>query len=230
MEIQGRSEFSFLHSVMMASRRGPSTGHSHAHGKTNGGDYARHLVGVSVMIMKAIRNDLGMPLVNEGMLSNFVSTLLRHSGVSYSTLLCGLLYLLRFRHALPTKNGDQLKLKSTNPLYVMVMFVVSLMLGSKFLHDRHASNQAWAQSAYLPVELVNAAEIDFLHIIQHRLHVDQVIFQRWVAYLFQPRQPTVESKLRTPMASVVPSAASSPLSYEEQEPEIIIGMKRKSPL
>lgn len=157
-------------------------------------DYARYLTDVSVLILRSIRTDFctqSLPPVDH-QLPSFVANLFRQSKVSYSVLLAGLLYLLRFRHALLTKGPREAASRSKSmmdprhPLFTFVVFVVALLLASKFLNDRHSSNGIWAETTGLSMGDLNRGEIFFLNVIDHRLHMENEVFQRWLTYLFQP--------------------------------------------
>ncbi|KAI9280445.1 hypothetical protein BY458DRAFT_500700 [Sporodiniella umbellata] len=63
------------------------------------------------------------------------------------------------------------------------MFLASLMLASKYLHDRNYQNKAWAQLTGLKLEEINAAEMAFLHLIDYRLYVSKPTFDQWYTQL-----------------------------------------------
>jgi hypothetical protein len=117
-------------------------------------------------------------------LSHFVATVFRHSKVSYSVLLTGLLYLLRFRHAFSTPQGCVHPVCAINT--VVIVFVTSLVLSNKFLHDRHVSNATWAAHTGIPAIEINRGEIFFLNVINHQLNVEQAAFHKWMSILFHP--------------------------------------------
>lgn len=154
----------------------------------------------------------------EGDLCRYVAAVFRHSKVSYSVLLTGLLYLLRFRHhmagrlavagcaivrALEQSQGGGLLLS---------IFVSALLLSNKFLHDRHSSNENWAGFSGLGVRDVNRGEILFLTVVDHQINIDPVAFHKWTGILFQPgnlaqyQRPPPDNQV----PSVVPDGASQP--------------------
>ncbi|KAF9179799.1 hypothetical protein BGZ51_004500 [Haplosporangium sp. Z 767] len=63
------------------------------------------------------------------------------------------------------------------------MFLAALILASKFQQDRTYSNKAWSKISGLPVSEINVNEITFLNLIDYRLFVSQVVFQKWVTIL-----------------------------------------------
>lgn len=180
-----------------------STGSNDSLGAT---DFARYLIGtllfrspakdsvdVTVTILRTIQADLipqfggsKLGLRAEHDPSHFISAVFRHSRVSYSVLLTGLLYMLRFRHYIAMRPLPCI-LPCAMSNVIMLVFVSSIMLSNKYLHDRHASNLTWSSYTGFPLEEINRGEIFFLNVIQHELLVDQSSFQKWLAILFQPR-------------------------------------------
>lgn len=150
-------------------------------------------VDVTVSMLKSIQQDLTRLEVicfpwGELDLSHFVAAVFRHSKVSYSVLLTALLYILRFRHAFSNNPLDVMNISKCLPSSntVLVVFVSALVLSSKFLHDRHTSNLAWASHTGISSAEINRGEIFFLNVIQHQLSVDQTAFHKWMTILFQP--------------------------------------------
>lgn len=69
---------------------------------------------------------------------------------------------------------------------VPALFITSLVLANKFLHDRHISNVTWSTHAGLPTAEINRGEMAFLEALGHRLVVEQIAFEKWIAALFNP--------------------------------------------
>lgn len=69
---------------------------------------------------------------------------------------------------------------------IFELFVTSLMLSSKYLNDRNASNSAWSKISGIPLESLNIIEMKLLSVIEYKLHVEVDLFDRWIKFLFQP--------------------------------------------
>jgi hypothetical protein len=176
-------------------------------------------------MLKNIQQDLaklGLIAIpwSEHNLVNFVSSVFRHSKVSYSVLLTALLYLLRFRHSFSRRPACATSTPfSSNTL--LIVFVSALVLSNKFLHDRHSSNQIWSAYTGISTAELNRGEIFFLNTIQHQLFVDQGAFQKWMSVLFQPKNllpyqiPQADNQV--PKMS---SAHESDACYRKQEPSM----------
>lgn len=143
-------------------------------------------------MLKSIQQDLakqgmiGYPC-SEFNLRNFASSVFRQSRVSYSVLLIALLYLLRFRHYFVMRRRPCSSSLPSAPHLLPIILISSLVLSTKFLHDRHSSNQVWATMTGVPTIDINRGELFFLNVIQHQLCVDQGAFQKWMSMLFQPK-------------------------------------------
>ncbi|KAJ1569195.1 hypothetical protein HK096_003919 [Nowakowskiella sp. JEL0078] len=59
------------------------------------------------------------------------------------------------------------------------MFLSALVIAGKYLQDQAYSNRAWAKISGLAVEEVNQNEVEFLKIIDYRLHVNNDTFISW---------------------------------------------------
>lgn len=138
-------------------------------------------------------------------LSPFVAAVFRHTRISYSVVLTGLLYLLRFRHACAQKKHQYVKIPFQEN-GVIILFVTCLLLANKFLHDRHPSNAMWAVNTGLTLSEINKGELYFLTVIQHELKVDKESFQKWMTILFQPKHL---APYQLPIDHHVPSKQSS---------------------
>lgn len=73
---------------------------------------------------------------------------------------------------------------------IFELFVTSLMLSSKYLNDRNASNSAWSKISGIPLESLNIIEMKILSVIEYKLHVEVDLFDRWIKFLFQPTNIT----------------------------------------
>lgn len=63
------------------------------------------------------------------------------------------------------------------------MFLASLMVASKYLHDKNYRNKAWAKISGLGIQEINAAEMAFLRLIDYKLHVSKPTFDKWYTML-----------------------------------------------
>lgn len=100
---------------------------------------------------------------------HFVREILKRSQTTYTTAQIAIVYLFQM-----IKQYNQQR--STFPHHGIHccgrrMFLASLVVASKFLHDKTYRNSAWASMAQLPVQEVNLAERVFLQICQYQLYV-----------------------------------------------------------
>ncbi|KAG2225792.1 hypothetical protein INT45_011460 [Circinella minor] len=63
------------------------------------------------------------------------------------------------------------------------MFLASLMVSSKYLHDKNYRNRAWAKISGLDIKEINAAELAFLRLIDYKLYVSKPTFDKWYTLL-----------------------------------------------
>ncbi len=137
------------------------------------------------MIVKFLESFQGLckiPLgISKHSIQGFVRHILHQSRISYATVATGLLYLLWGKQAL---KGHMSKYRKNINLYEI--FVVALVLSSKYLNDRNASNSAWSRISGISLENLNRMEMLLLSVIEYRLHVEVDLFNRWVKFLFQP--------------------------------------------
>lgn len=170
-------------------------------------DYARYLVDMSVSMLHNHATILGgcsqrQRSREEGSLAMQVGHILKQTGLTYSIVLTGLLYLARF-HKRSTRSEAAKKIKS---LYVL--FVLTMMLANKFLCDRPISNYGWSKYARLHPATINRQEVSFLKTIDYELHVDAFYFQQWVRHLLAPTRLS-HYQMRLPPTPV----------YELEEPK-----------
>lgn len=115
----------------------------------------------------------------------YIVAVFRYSKISYSVLFAALLYLLRFRQA------RSCAYKSYNDAIILptlpVIFVASLIIANKFLHDQHCSNAIWTCFSGISLNDLNRGEVYFLEALDHRLLIEPGSFQRWILLLFQPQ-------------------------------------------
>lgn len=153
-------------------------------------------VDVTVTVLKAVERDLALRgcrlrMWGTNEMASYISVVFKNSKVSYSVSLTALIYLLRLRRALCTGAAPsllRLHLEASDQMLtcVPVLFITSLLLANKFLHDRHISNVTWSTHAGLSTAEINRGERAFLEALDHRLAVKQVAFEKWIATLFNP--------------------------------------------
>ena len=118
-------------------------------------------------------------------LRTFIQETLRRSRTSYSTLQVALYYLIVIRPHLPCRNSDLTKLSPEEKQLVQAklcgrrMFLAALILASKYLQDRNYSARAWSKISGLNTQEINLNEMAFLKAIDWKLHISEVVFQKW---------------------------------------------------
>lgn len=111
----------------------------------------------------------------------FCRNILSTMQVSSSVVILALKYisLVRQRHSQTGETGSEYQL-----------FVVSLMLASKFLDDSTYASRTWAQVSQIPIAELNRCEMEFLDAISYSLHVPELKYLEWLKYLEELiRQP-----------------------------------------
>ncbi|KAG0260929.1 hypothetical protein BG011_001529 [Mortierella polycephala] len=99
------------------------------------------------------------------------------------------------------------------------MFLAALILASKFQQDRTYSNKAWSKISGLPVSEINVNEITFLNLIDYRLFVSHIVFQKWVTILtekgnkFRERVNLSRSCTSTPINTDAQPTRRSSIQY-----------------
>ncbi|KAL0074377.1 cyclin-domain-containing protein, partial [Phycomyces blakesleeanus] len=117
----------------------------------------------------------------------FIREMLSRSKATYSTLQICLFYLFRVKKVV----HEKLRKRFTQPTNVnndlmccgRRMFMASLMLASKYLHDKNYRNRAWTKISGLSVSEINAAEMAFLKLIDYKLYVSKPTFDKWYTLL-----------------------------------------------
>lgn len=118
----------------------------------------------------------------------FCNEILKRSKATYSTLQISLFYIFRVKKVVHEKLYQRAQLPkdmqtSTKQEDLMCcgrrMFLASLMVASKYLHDKNYHNKAWAKITGLDIKEINAAEMAFLTLIDYQLYVSKPTFDRW---------------------------------------------------
>jgi hypothetical protein len=118
-------------------------------------------------------------------LRTFIQETLRRSRTSYSTLQVALYYLIVIRPQLPSFECDTNSLSQEEIQLIRAkqcgrrMFLAALILASKYLQDRNYSARAWSKISGLNTQEININEMAFLQAVDWKLHISEVVFQKW---------------------------------------------------
>ena len=144
-------------------------------------DYSRYLMDVTARLLFAIcRADDSSRLA---VFRHRVEDLVTKLRISYSTLLTGLLYMLSYRNKMSCMGS----LPTPTMEAAFGLFVITLVLASKYLIDKMTSNICWCTILECDPVSFARGESNFLRIIDYRLHVDHASFIRWMATVFNQR-------------------------------------------
>jgi len=147
-------------------------------------------------------------------LRTFIQETLRRSRTSYSTLQVALYYLIVIRPHLPGLEFDCSHLEQQEIQLVRAkqcgrrMFLAALILASKYLQDRNYSARAWSKISGLNTQEINVNEMAFLKAVDWKLHISEVVFQKWTDLVLKYTS--------SPSPSPVSPTRSSPWSDEEE--------------
>ncbi|KAI8637029.1 hypothetical protein BD408DRAFT_425182 [Parasitella parasitica] len=156
----------------------------------------------------------------------FCNEILKRSKTTYSTLQISLFYVFRVKKVVHEKLYQRIKQQQqqqqsgnmqTNTTSQMDdlmccgrrMFLASLMLASKYLHDKNYHNKAWSKITGLDIKEINAAEMAFLQLIDYRLYVSKPTFDRWYTQLHGHIQKGYNAKSELPISNNCSTAATA---------------------
>ncbi|KAF2863716.1 hypothetical protein K470DRAFT_240545 [Piedraia hortae CBS 480.64] len=116
------------------------------------------------------------------------------------------------------------------------LLVVAVLLGSKCLDDSTFINRSWADVSSIPLANINAHEVEWLNLLNYRLHVDLTTseslrgwFAAWKRFQMAPVEPTrlspIDMYYRQPDRMVYAAPPVAP--YCHQHP--IIGVAAPQP-
>ncbi|KAL5404757.1 hypothetical protein PMIN06_012051 [Paraphaeosphaeria minitans] len=141
-------------------------------------------------------------------LRNFIQELLRRSRASYSTLNVSLYYLVMLRTHLSSRE-DAAPPKTLH--CGRRMFLATLSLAFKYLHDYNHSTQTWSKISGLEARHINANEMAFLAVIDWKLNTTGPIWNRLQEAILQsstpPRGVCVQINLDSLIPKPVPAHA-----------------------
>ncbi|KAJ2663698.1 hypothetical protein IWW48_001179 [Coemansia sp. RSA 1200] len=102
----------------------------------------------------------------------FCYELLRSTQIAVPIVMLTLLYVHKFKQRFPGLHGG-----SGSEYRV---FVVALMLASKYLEDNTFTTLTWSEVSHLPARELIIMQREFLIALDHRLHVPEPEFNTWI--------------------------------------------------
>ncbi|KAI8326233.1 hypothetical protein GQ54DRAFT_315304 [Martensiomyces pterosporus] len=105
----------------------------------------------------------------------FCCELLRSTQIAVPIVMLTLLYVRKFKQRFPGVHGG--------PGSEYRMFVVALMLASKYLEDNTFTTQTWSDVSHLPAKELTIMQREFLVALDHRLHVPEAEYNAWITQL-----------------------------------------------
>ncbi|KAJ2850370.1 hypothetical protein IWW36_001922 [Coemansia brasiliensis] len=130
---------------------------------------------------------------------SFCYELLRSTQIAMPIVVLALLYVHKFKQRYPGLrggNGSEYR-----------MFVVALMLASKYLEDNTFTTQTWSEVSHLPARELAIMQREFLLALDHRLHVADSEYNAWITRL----QKIVSSKDPSSKLNASPMSAFTPV-------------------
>ncbi|CAO3616305.1 unnamed protein product [Cunninghamella blakesleeana] len=172
-------------------------------------DMIDNLVDVSVDIIDSI-----WPTPNHAKVvatKGFIREILKRSKTTYFMLQISLFYIFRAKRVVQSK----LRMPASERTYLdglmccgRRMFLASLMVASKYIHDKSYRNKAWADASGLSLKEINASELAFLQMIDYHLYVSKPTFEKWYGVLNQRLKQRKQNGF-TSSSMIPPSAAAA---------------------
>ena len=140
-------------------------------------------------------------------LRTFVQAVLKRSKTSYSSLIVAIYYLVLVLPALPKQDFTMPQSIDSFSCRAMQcgrrMFLAALILASKYLQDRNYSTRAWGKISGLKAVEINANERVFLKAVNWKLHVPELLFQRWerIVLNYPPSGPSATIPRSSPVTT-----------------------------
>ncbi|KAJ1734075.1 hypothetical protein LPJ61_001255 [Coemansia biformis] len=128
----------------------------------------------------------------------FCQELLCSTQIAVPIVMLALLYVNSFRRRFPLLHGG------SGSEYRM--FVVALMLASKFLEDNTFTTKTWSEVSRLPAGELVIMQREFLNALEHRLHVSVNDYRTWVHQLHAMMTDDAGKGARSMALSMSPSA------------------------
>nr|CAG8434230.1 15006_t:CDS:2 [Entrophospora candida]CAG8442294.1 14826_t:CDS:2 [Entrophospora candida] len=155
--------------------------------KNNKAAFVENLIDATRLILEVIWPGCDNTKSNLLSLKTFLEEILKRSRTSCSTLQTALFYLIRIRPKIEILKEQIYKISPTAPITTILccrrMFLISLIIASKYLQDRNHSNKAWSKITGLAVKEINSYEIFFLRLINYNLYVTYDSFENWCVLL-----------------------------------------------
>lgn len=150
----------------------------------------------------------------------FCNEILKRSKATYSTVQISLFYIFRVKNIVHEKLLQRIKMQTSTPLDDLMccgrrMFLASLMVASKYLHDKNYHNKAWSKITGLDIKEINAAEMAFLKLIDYKLYISKPTFDQWYTRLHASIQKGI--KQQTTMKHAASDYPSPPSSQPQQQ-------------
>jgi DNA-directed RNA polymerase subunit N (RpoN/RPB10) len=160
----------------------------------------------------------------------FINEILKRSKATYSTVQISLFYIFRVKKAVHYKLYQRSQKKDNMPMGTLDdlmccgrrMFLASLMLASKYLHDKNYQNKAWAQITGLKLEEINAAEMAFLSLIDYRLYVSKPTFDKWYTQLHGHIQKGYSQKQKNETLTTEVNTMSLSKGIQQQQSTLVL--------
>ncbi|KAI8065815.1 hypothetical protein BC940DRAFT_302954 [Gongronella butleri] len=149
-------------------------------------DMIENLVDLSVDIVENIWPTAGHAKVVAT--KGFIREILRRSKATYFMLQISLFYLFRAKRIVQAKlniPASQRTFRESLMCCGRRMFLASLMVASKYIHDKGYRNKAWADASGLPLQEINASEMAFLQMVDYQLYISKTSFEKWYTMLDQ---------------------------------------------
>lgn len=182
-----------------------------------GAAYSYHLVKVAVGILmlfpymkqveEAGTNYRVLPL------DEFVAEILRRTKISYATLIAALLLLERLQRSLSAISNETMSdysyrlysQLSHSKNFIRRIFICSVVIATKYLHDRHPTNSAWSELTGLSLQELNYYEVFFLTAINHDVYISMEMFYEWSFQIYNQFQHLTVAKPLNAVAKEHPS-------------------------
>eukprot|EP00960_Hanusia_phi_P030736 748819-Hanusia_phi.AAC.4 len=140
--------------------------------------------------------------------SSYVRRIMKYSEASPCCLVVGAIYLERLK-----KRDEMVALTMYN---FQRLFLVAVMLASKFLDDTYASNRIWADIGGLTIKELNHLELEFLYRIAFSLSISREEYD-WYAEELHRRADAQDCKDRAHSARVEFDSSADDIDSFTQE-------------